>query len=98
MLFDRNTSGPTPMNHDSLHVVILAAGAGTRMKSNRAKVLMPLAGRPLLAHVIDAARALQPPAFNIVSGHCADRKTVVSGKSVSGRVELGDRRISKKKK
>jgi bifunctional UDP-N-acetylglucosamine pyrophosphorylase / glucosamine-1-phosphate N-acetyltransferase len=52
-----------------LHVIILAAGAGTRMKSARPKVLMPLAGRPLLAHVIDAARALQPAAIHIVHGH-----------------------------
>jgi bifunctional UDP-N-acetylglucosamine pyrophosphorylase/glucosamine-1-phosphate N-acetyltransferase len=52
-----------------LHVILLAAGAGTRMKSNRPKVLMPLAGRPLLAHVIDAARALQPEAIHIVYGH-----------------------------
>jgi len=57
------------MNHASLHVVILAAGAGTRMKSNRAKVLMPLAGRPLLAHVVDTARALQPVAIHVVYGH-----------------------------
>jgi len=61
------------MSPTSLHVVILAAGAGTRMKSNRAKVLMPLAGRPLLAHVIDAARALQPAAIHIVYGHCAEQ-------------------------
>jgi bifunctional UDP-N-acetylglucosamine pyrophosphorylase/glucosamine-1-phosphate N-acetyltransferase len=52
-----------------LHVIVLAAGAGTRMKSARPKVLMPLAGRPLLAHVIDAARALQPTEIHIVHGH-----------------------------
>ena len=40
-----------------LSVVILAAGQGKRMKSDLPKVLQPLAGRPLLAHVIDAARA-----------------------------------------
>jgi len=57
------------MNQTPLHVVILAAGAGTRMKSNRPKVLMPLAGRPLLAHVIAAARALQPAAIHVVYGH-----------------------------
>ncbi len=57
------------MENAALHVIILAAGAGTRMKSNRAKVLMPLAGRPLLAHVIDAARALQPSVIHIVYGH-----------------------------
>jgi bifunctional UDP-N-acetylglucosamine pyrophosphorylase/glucosamine-1-phosphate N-acetyltransferase len=56
-----------------LHVIVLAAGAGTRMKSRRAKVLMPLAGRPLLGHVIDAARALQPTAIHIVYGHGGDQ-------------------------
>lgn len=56
-----------------LHVIVLAAGAGTRMKSARPKVLMPLAGRPLLAHVIDAARALQPTAIHIVHGHGGDQ-------------------------
>ena len=57
------------MNQTPLHVVILAAGAGTRMKSNRPTVLMPLAGRPLLAHVIAAARALQPAVIHVVYGH-----------------------------
>jgi bifunctional UDP-N-acetylglucosamine pyrophosphorylase/glucosamine-1-phosphate N-acetyltransferase len=57
------------MNQTPLHVVILAAGAGTRMKSNRPKVLMPLAGRPLLAHVIAAARTLQPALIHVVYGH-----------------------------
>jgi bifunctional UDP-N-acetylglucosamine pyrophosphorylase / glucosamine-1-phosphate N-acetyltransferase len=61
------------MNQTPLHVVILAAGAGTRMKSNRPKVLMPLAGRPLLAHVIAAARALQPAAIHVVYGHGGDQ-------------------------
>ncbi len=61
------------MNNAPLHIVILAAGAGTRMKSNRAKVLMPLAGRPLLAHVIATARALQPAAIHIVYGHCGEQ-------------------------
>ena len=52
-----------------LHVVVLAAGEGKRMKSKHAKVLMPLAGRPLLAHVLEAARALQPAAIHVVHGH-----------------------------
>ena len=57
------------MENAPLHVIILAAGAGTRMQSNRPKVLMPLAGRPLLAHVLAAVRALQPAAIHIVHGH-----------------------------
>jgi bifunctional UDP-N-acetylglucosamine pyrophosphorylase/glucosamine-1-phosphate N-acetyltransferase len=61
------------MNNVPLHVLILAAGAGTRMKSRRPKVLMPLAGRPLLAHVLDAARALQPAAIHVVYGHGGDQ-------------------------
>ncbi len=52
-----------------LHVVILAAGEGKRMKSKLPKVLQKLAGRPMLAHAIDAARALQPAGIHIVYGH-----------------------------
>ncbi|MDQ3510995.1 MAG: bifunctional UDP-N-acetylglucosamine diphosphorylase/glucosamine-1-phosphate N-acetyltransferase GlmU [Pseudomonadota bacterium] len=52
-----------------LHVVILAAGEGKRMKSSRAKVLQKVAGRPMLAHVIGAARALDPAGVHIVYGH-----------------------------
>ncbi|HEX2596484.1 MAG TPA: bifunctional UDP-N-acetylglucosamine diphosphorylase/glucosamine-1-phosphate N-acetyltransferase GlmU [Luteimonas sp.] len=55
-----------------LHVVILAAGEGKRMKSALPKVLQPIAGRPMLAHVIDAARALQPAAIHVVHGHGGD--------------------------
>lgn len=61
------------MDDANLHVIVLAAGAGTRMKSNRAKVLMPLAGKPLLAHVIATARMLQPTAIHIVYGHCGEQ-------------------------
>lgn len=52
-----------------LHIVVLAAGAGTRMRSALPKVLMPLAGRPLLSHVLDAAKALEPAAIHVVFGH-----------------------------
>ena len=52
-----------------LSVVILAAGEGKRMKSPLPKVLQPLAGRPLLKHVIDTARALGPAAIRVVYGH-----------------------------
>ncbi|MFZ5557026.1 MAG: bifunctional UDP-N-acetylglucosamine diphosphorylase/glucosamine-1-phosphate N-acetyltransferase GlmU [Pseudomonadota bacterium] len=56
----------------SLHVVILAAGKGTRMCSERAKVLHPLAGRPLAQHVIDTARRLKPDGIVLVYGHGGD--------------------------
>jgi bifunctional UDP-N-acetylglucosamine pyrophosphorylase/glucosamine-1-phosphate N-acetyltransferase len=52
-----------------LHVVILAAGEGKRMHSARPKVLQPLAGRPMLAHVIDTARALGADRIHVVHGH-----------------------------
>jgi bifunctional UDP-N-acetylglucosamine pyrophosphorylase / glucosamine-1-phosphate N-acetyltransferase len=56
-----------------LSVIILAAGEGKRMKSALPKVLQPLAGRPLLSHVIDTARALQPAAVHVVYGHGGER-------------------------
>ncbi len=54
-------------------VVILAAGQGKRMKSALPKVLQPLAGRPLLKHVIDTARTLEPAAIHVVYGHGGDQ-------------------------
>ena len=56
-----------------LNVVILAAGQGKRMQSALPKVLHPLAGRPLLAHVLDTARALSPSRIVVVYGHGGDR-------------------------
>ncbi len=61
------------MSGTPLHVVILAAGEGKRMKSAKPKVLMPLAGRPMLAHVLDAARGLQPARIHVVYGHHGDQ-------------------------
>ncbi|PPU77269.1 UDP-N-acetylglucosamine diphosphorylase/glucosamine-1-phosphate N-acetyltransferase [Xanthomonas cucurbitae] len=56
-----------------LHVVILAAGEGKRMRSALPKVLQPLAGQPMLAHVIATARQLQPAAIHVVYGHRGDQ-------------------------
>jgi len=56
----------------ALHVVILAAGQGTRMKSSRPKVLQPLAGRPLLAHVLGRALGLGAHATHVVYGYGGD--------------------------
>ncbi|MCX7172087.1 MAG: bifunctional UDP-N-acetylglucosamine diphosphorylase/glucosamine-1-phosphate N-acetyltransferase GlmU, partial [Proteobacteria bacterium] len=52
-----------------MNVVILAAGLGKRMHSDLPKVLHPLAGRPMLAHVLDTARALGPARICVVYGH-----------------------------
>jgi bifunctional UDP-N-acetylglucosamine pyrophosphorylase/glucosamine-1-phosphate N-acetyltransferase len=56
-----------------ISVVILAAGQGKRMKSDLPKVLQPLAGRPLLQHVIDSARALDAADIHVVYGHDGER-------------------------
>jgi len=61
------------MSTAPLHVIILAAGEGKRMKSARAKVLLPLAGRPLLAHVLETARQLLPQQIHVVYGHRGDQ-------------------------
>ena len=55
-----------------LSVIILAAGQGKRMNSDLPKVLQPLAGRPLLGHVLDTAAALNPTQICVVYGHGGD--------------------------
>ncbi|HET7298983.1 MAG TPA: bifunctional UDP-N-acetylglucosamine diphosphorylase/glucosamine-1-phosphate N-acetyltransferase GlmU, partial [Burkholderiales bacterium] len=55
----------------ALEILILAAGLGKRMRSSLPKVLHPLAGRPLLAHVLDTARELSPRRIVVVHGHGA---------------------------
>ncbi|MEK9133429.1 MAG: NTP transferase domain-containing protein, partial [Pseudomonadota bacterium] len=52
-----------------LEIVILAAGQGKRMYSDTPKVLHHLAGRPLLAHVLESAGTLKPAAVHVVYGH-----------------------------
>ncbi|MEN9316513.1 MAG: UDP-N-acetylglucosamine diphosphorylase/glucosamine-phosphate N-acetyltransferase [Pseudomonadota bacterium] len=56
-----------------MNVVILAAGMGKRMRSDLPKVLHPLAGRPLLAHVLECARSLSPKRLVVVHGHGGDQ-------------------------
>jgi bifunctional UDP-N-acetylglucosamine pyrophosphorylase / glucosamine-1-phosphate N-acetyltransferase len=55
-----------------LDIVVLAAGKGTRMKSNLPKVLHPVAGRPLLQHVLDTARCFAEANLHVVIGHGAE--------------------------
>jgi len=63
-----------------LDIVILAAGQGTRMNSSVPKVLHPVAGKPMLQHVIDAARQFGDAGLHVVIGHGADqvREAIVS--------------------
>src|SRR5919109_2091893 len=57
----------------ALEIIVLAAGLGKRMRSSLPKVLHPLAGRPLLAHVLDTARELAPRKIVVVHGHGAEQ-------------------------
>src|SRR6187401_3427268 len=57
------------MNQSVTHVVILAAGQGTRMKSQLPKVLHPIAGRAMVEHVLDTAAAVAPATVTVVVGH-----------------------------
>lgn len=59
------------MNSD-LDILIMAAGLGTRMRSNRAKVLHELDGRPLVNHVVETALAIEPHKVFVVVGHQAE--------------------------
>ncbi|MDX5299858.1 MAG: bifunctional UDP-N-acetylglucosamine diphosphorylase/glucosamine-1-phosphate N-acetyltransferase GlmU [Gammaproteobacteria bacterium] len=56
-----------------LHVIILAAGQGSRMKSARPKVLHAVAGKPMLQRVIDTARGLDAAGIHVVIGHGAEQ-------------------------
>ncbi|MBK6980341.1 MAG: bifunctional UDP-N-acetylglucosamine diphosphorylase/glucosamine-1-phosphate N-acetyltransferase GlmU [Betaproteobacteria bacterium] len=70
------------MSTEPLQVVILAAGEGKRMRSRLPKVLHPLGGRPMLQHVLDAARRLSPSRLAVVIGH--------GGESVAARLDAPD--------
>ena len=64
----------------SLHIVILAAGQGSRMKSDLPKVLHKVAGKPMLQHVVDTVSELNADGINIIVGHGAEQvKKVISG-------------------
>jgi len=57
----------------NIDVVVLAAGQGSRMKSDLPKVLHPIAGKPMLAHVLDSSRSVKADALHVVVGHGSDK-------------------------
>lgn len=68
----------------SLTVVILAAGKGTRMRSNMPKVAHELAGKPLVGHVINTSEELNPKEIRLVYGHGGDQlKALLGNKDVT---------------
>ncbi|MGH7274709.1 MAG: bifunctional UDP-N-acetylglucosamine diphosphorylase/glucosamine-1-phosphate N-acetyltransferase GlmU [Nitrospiria bacterium] len=74
---------------DSLVVIVLAAGIGKRMKSRQAKVLHPVAGRPMIQYVLDLAEALSADRILLVIGHDRDHvRTLLAGRIRRGRIEL----------
>ncbi|WP_119070814.1 bifunctional UDP-N-acetylglucosamine diphosphorylase/glucosamine-1-phosphate N-acetyltransferase GlmU [Rubrobacter indicoceani] len=78
--------------NNPLVAIVLAAGKGTRMKSNRAKVLHTLCGVPMVNYVIGAIRPLSPESLNVVVGHQADEVRSVlpeEAESVLQREQLG---------
>lgn len=63
----------------NIDVVVLAAGQGTRMKSNKPKVLHGIAGKPMLQHVIDASKALDNSKCHLIVGHGSEQvKSVIN--------------------
>ncbi|MEP6570407.1 MAG: bifunctional UDP-N-acetylglucosamine diphosphorylase/glucosamine-1-phosphate N-acetyltransferase GlmU [Acidobacteriota bacterium] len=76
---------PPPEPDQSLVVLILAAGLGTRMKSGRAKVLHELGGLPLITYVCRAAQSLDPEKIYAVVGHQANEVELVV------QTEVGDK-------
>jgi bifunctional UDP-N-acetylglucosamine pyrophosphorylase / glucosamine-1-phosphate N-acetyltransferase len=67
-----------------LSIVILAAGQGKRMKSDLPKVLQPLAGEPLLSHVLRTAQGLDAAAVHVVIGHGGEQvKQALAGEPVN---------------
>lgn len=61
------------MNKNNLHIVILAAGKGTRMYSKQPKVLHEIGGQPMVERVIDTAAKLNPASIIVVIGHGKDQ-------------------------
>jgi bifunctional UDP-N-acetylglucosamine pyrophosphorylase/glucosamine-1-phosphate N-acetyltransferase len=85
---DKDQPLQTPQPDQSLNVLVLAAGLGTRMKSARAKVLHKLGGLPLIAYVCRAAKSLGPNGIFVVVGHQAAEVQAAVEMEIGGRAEF----------
>ena len=74
----------SPVAGEPLAIVVLAAGKGTRMKSDRHKVLHPIAGRAMLDHLLASAAELAPQTQVVVAGHGREQLE----KALAGRAEI----------
>lgn len=74
-----------PCENEKLAIVILAAGLGTRMKSNKAKVLHAILGRPMISYVVDTARVVAGDNVVLVVGHQADEVRALVAKQAEVR-------------
>ena len=85
----------TQSTYRPLSAVVLAAGEGTRMRSETPKVLHPLCGRPMLLHVLDALTVLPLERIVVVVGHGAERvtKTVQEQLATEMPVEFVEQRV-----
>ena len=72
------------VEHSPLAIVVLAAGKGTRMKSDTHQVLHPIAGRPMLDHLLASAAALDPARQVVVAGHGREQLE----KALGGRAQI----------
>jgi bifunctional UDP-N-acetylglucosamine pyrophosphorylase / glucosamine-1-phosphate N-acetyltransferase len=81
------TTRPRPLS-----IVILAAGQGKRMASALPKVLQPLAGKPLLQHVLETARSLDPAALHVVYGHGGEQvRAAFAGRAIKWTLQAQQR-------
>ncbi|MFN3468183.1 MAG: bifunctional UDP-N-acetylglucosamine diphosphorylase/glucosamine-1-phosphate N-acetyltransferase GlmU [Novosphingobium sp.] len=73
----------TSLAETPLAIIVLAAGKGTRMKSDLHKVLHPIAGRPMLMHLLASAAALNPARQVVVAGHGREQLEKALGESAT---------------
>jgi bifunctional UDP-N-acetylglucosamine pyrophosphorylase / glucosamine-1-phosphate N-acetyltransferase len=90
-------ASPATPGSRSLSALVLAAGEGTRMRSERPKPLHRLCGRPMVVHVLAAAAGLEPERTVVVVGHGAARVTKAVGEQLtaSSRIEFVEQEVQR---